>query len=103
MFGFGLSRFSYSFGNINYLFAPVAIETLGAVGSHSLSLLKDIGRRIASESGELGQIGGIPHPASVSGSPEGECHVSAGERGHVTELFIFCFISFHHDHSLISV
>ena len=31
---------------------PVAIETLGAVGPHSLSLLKNIGRRIASESGE---------------------------------------------------
>ena len=29
-----------------------AIETLGAVGPHLLSLLKDIGRRITSESGE---------------------------------------------------
>ena len=36
----------------SHLFALVAIKILGAVGPHSLSLLKDIGCRIASESGE---------------------------------------------------
>ena len=36
----------------SHLFSPVAIETLGAVGPQSLALTKDIGRRIASETGE---------------------------------------------------
>ena len=35
-----------------HLFCPVTIETLGAVGPQSLALIKDIGRRIASETGE---------------------------------------------------
>ena len=36
----------------SHLFCPVAIETLGAVGPQSLALIKDIARRIASETGE---------------------------------------------------
>ena len=36
----------------SHLFCPVAIETLGAMGPQSLALIKDIGRRIASETGE---------------------------------------------------
>ena len=39
----------------SHLFCPVAIETLGAVGPQSLALIKDIGRRIASETGESEQ------------------------------------------------
>ena len=35
-----------------HLFAPIAIETLGAIGPRSLSLLKEVGRRIRSETEE---------------------------------------------------
>ena len=35
-----------------YMFSPIAIETLGAIGPKSLALLKELGRRIAAESGE---------------------------------------------------
>ena len=33
--------------------SPVAIETMGAVGPKSMALLRDVGRRIAEETGEL--------------------------------------------------
>ena len=36
----------------SHAFTPLAIETMGAVGPRSLAFLKDLGRRIAMESGE---------------------------------------------------
>ena len=36
-----------------HYFSPVAIETMGAVGSKSVVLLRDVGRRIAEETGEV--------------------------------------------------
>ena len=35
-----------------HCFTPITIESLGAVGRHSLTFLKDLGRQIASESGD---------------------------------------------------
>ena len=37
----------------SHIFTPVAIETLGAMGPASMSFLKDLGCRIAAETGEL--------------------------------------------------
>ena len=36
----------------SHSFTPVAIETLGAIGPRSMLFLRDLGRRIALESGE---------------------------------------------------
>ena len=36
-----------------HYFSLVAIETMGAVGPKSMALLRDVGRRIAEETGEL--------------------------------------------------
>ena len=36
-----------------HYFSPVAIETMGAVGPKSMALLRDVGRRIAEETGEV--------------------------------------------------
>ncbi len=35
-----------------HIFSPIAIETLGAIGPMSLTLLRELGRRIAVETGE---------------------------------------------------
>ena len=37
----------------SHSFTPVAIETLGAIGPRSMLFLRDLGRRIALESGEV--------------------------------------------------
>ena len=37
---------------LSHWLSPLSIETMGAIGPKSLSLLKDVGRRIASETGE---------------------------------------------------
>ena len=63
---------------------PIAFETLGAIGPKSLALLKDLGRCIRSELGELKSteyllqrlsvaVQRVPAPAAVSGSSEGTC------------------------------
>ena len=36
----------------SHYFSPVAIETMGALGSRSMALLRDIGHRITEETGE---------------------------------------------------
>jgi len=35
-----------------HIFSPVAIESLGAIGPKSLTLLRELGRRISLESGD---------------------------------------------------
>ena len=78
----------------SYLFAPVAIETLGAVGPHSLALLKDIGRRIAAESGE-GRLGEYLMQCLS--------HQCWGAWARDCNLFHFISLSFHHFNSYLDV
>ena len=36
----------------SHLFCPISIETMGAMGPRSLTLVKEVGRRIMAETGE---------------------------------------------------
>ena len=63
----------------SHSFTPVAIETLGAIGPRSMLFLRDLGRRIALESGE-------PR-STVSGGTEGERSLSAGWHEPLTHSF----------------
>ena len=69
----------------SHLFRPLSIETMRAMGPRSLELVREVGRRIALETGS----NRLSAPAPFGGSAEGELCLST--RGHLT----LCFDSEH--------
>ena len=49
-----------------YLFHPVAIGTSGAVGPHSKSFLRELGRQMLKETGEANSTSYFPQRLSVA-------------------------------------
>ena len=66
-----------------HMFSPIAIETLGAIGPKSLTLLKDLGRRIRSELGELKSTN-----TCSSGSSEGGFYICSCQHRHLTLILL---------------
>ena len=69
----------------HFSFAPVAIETLGAIGPKSLAFLKDLGRKIKHHTGEE-QAHHFFAPAVISGCTAGESLAVMGAAGGSSSL-----------------
>ena len=85
-----------------HMFVPVAIKSLGVIGTLSMAFLKDMSAAAAYWGGEGPPV---PSTAPLGGSPEGECHFCDGFYGWpwwtqhffcLVSLFLFsvCFMSF---------
>ena len=68
-----------------HYFSPVAIETMGAVGPKSMVLLRDVGRRIAEETGEVRARDFVS--AAFSGGAARELCLRVGNDYHLTLLY----------------
>ena len=73
-----------------HLFAPIAIETLGAIGPRSLAFLKELGRRIRGETGEPRSTVYVVQRLSVA-VLQWNCIVVLGSTGYRLLVYVSTF------------